>query len=569
LIREPIVVVAGHVDHGKTSLLDAIRGSAVALKEAGRITQHIGATDVPLEVIHNFAGSLIHKFKFDLKIPGLLFIDTPGHEAFFTLRQRGCGLADIAILIIDIMQGIQPQTLEVMNYLRENKAPFLVALTKSDMLVGWDKNARIEELMKEIDGGLSPLAKDFNNRFYKILGDLYEKNYPVERFDKIKDFTKEVILLPLSSKTGQGLDYLLLYLAGLSQKYLENKLALNVEGKAKGFVLEVKEIKGLGKVIDVIITDGVIKKNDIICVSGKSGKIYTKIKGIQRPKELQEIMQKKVDFDYVDAVTAAAGIRVVAPKLETALAGDLLEVVDAICDEEKCDLACRKKGIIIKADTIGSLEAIDALLKKDCIEILRADIGHVTKDDVLLASVSEDWKDRAILGFNVETLENAEEILKSKDVGLFSGSIVYDIIDRYKVWVKEKDKKNFNDLVKRVGHPVSFKIFPEYIFKRTKPLVCGIKITEGKLYPGTKVAIDGKELGIVKQVQDNGKSIDCAEIGKEVAVSIDGGNADKMDLNKEVISYFRERDICEFRKYLSSEEELLKKIETISKKIYE
>ncbi len=567
MIREPIVVVAGHVDHGKTTLLDSIRGSTVALKEAGRITQHIGATDVPISVINSFSGPLIDKFKFDIKIPGLLFIDTPGHEAFFTLRQRGCGLADIAVLIIDIMQGCQPQTLEVIKYLKENKTPFIVALTKSDMISGWDKTLKVSEIMKEVDEGNTSFAKDFNNRFYTILGTLYEQGYPVERFDKITDFTKEVILLPVSAKTGQGIEYLLLFLAAISQKYLEKKLALNVEGKAKGFVLEVKEAKGMGKVIDVIITDGIIKRNDIICLSGKSGTIYTKVKNMQKPKELEEIMQKKVDFDFVDEATAASGIRIIALKLDNVMAGDLLEVVDAICDEEKCEVACRQKGIIVKADTIGSMEALEALLKKDNIEVLKSEVGHITKDDVMLASVACDWKDRAIIGFNVSVLDNAADLIKCKDVNLFSGSVVYNIIDTYKDFIKNKEKKNFDDLVKKVGHPVSFKIFPEHIFKRNKPLVCGVKILSGKLYPGTRVAIGDKELGIVKQIQDNGKTIDFASEGQEIAISIENGNADKIDLNKEVLSYFREKDIEEFKIYLPGD--LLNKIEVVSKKILE
>ncbi|PIU02921.1 MAG: translation initiation factor IF-2 [Candidatus Diapherotrites archaeon CG09_land_8_20_14_0_10_32_12] len=565
MIREPIVVVVGHVDHGKTTLLDAIRGSTVALKEAGRITQHIGATDVPLEVVNSFAGPLIEKFKFDLKIPGLLFIDTPGHEAFFTLRQRGCSLADIAILIVDIMQGLQPQTKEVIKYLKENKTPFIVALTKADMLQGWDKTQKIDVLMKEVDEGTSNLAKDFNNRFYKIFGDLYEQGYPVERFDKIKDFTKEIILLPVSAKTGQGLEYLLLFLSGLSQKYLEKKLALNVEGKAKGFVLEVKEAKGLGTVIDVIITDGVIKKNDFICLSGKLGTMYTKIKGILKPKELQEIMQKKVDFDYVDEATAAAGVRIVAHKLDSVIAGDSLAVVDVVCDEEKCEVLCREKGILVKADTIGSLEALDSLIKKEGLEILQSGIGNITKEDILKASVADSWKDRVIFGFNVNILDNALDLQKSKDVHVIQSSVVYDLIAKYKKWMAETDSKNFEELVKKAGHPVSFKIFPEHIFKRTKPLVCGVKVISGKLYPGTKVAIDGKILGTVKQVQDNGKTIDFASEGQEVAISIDGGNSDKIDLNKEVISYFREYEMGEFKKYLS--DDLIKKVEELSRSL--
>jgi translation initiation factor 5B len=136
-IRQPIVSVLGHVDHGKTSLLDYIRGSTVAAREAGAITQHIGATEVPINAIYNVCGELLKGKKFTL--PGLLFIDTPGHHAFTTLRIRGGSLADIAILIVDINEGFKPQTYESLRILKQYKTPFIVVANKIDAISGWQK----------------------------------------------------------------------------------------------------------------------------------------------------------------------------------------------------------------------------------------------------------------------------------------------------------------------------------------------------------------------------------------------------------------------------------------------
>ena len=174
-IRQPIITVLGHVDHGKTSVLDYLRGTTLADREAGKITQHIGATEVPLDKIKESCGELLDLFKLEFNIPGLLFIDTPGHEAFSNLRKRGGSIADIAVLVIDINQGIQPQTRESIEILKSFKVPFIIAANKVDLITGWNSKDKI--FIKNLKNQAENVTKYFNNNFYKILGNLSEMGF--------------------------------------------------------------------------------------------------------------------------------------------------------------------------------------------------------------------------------------------------------------------------------------------------------------------------------------------------------------------------------------------------------
>ncbi|MEM4236018.1 MAG: GTP-binding protein, partial [Candidatus Anstonellaceae archaeon] len=202
-IRSPIVCILAHVDHGKTSLLDYIRGSAIAKKEPGAITQMIGAYYLPRDTIIKLSGELGQKVENTLKVPGILFIDTPGHEAFTSMRQRGGSISDIAILVIDITQGIQKQTIESVQILLRSKVPFLVALNKVDLIYGW-KPQPTTSILKSIEKQSQKTIEYLEEKTYSILGELTNFNIRVERFDRVKDFTKEIVAIPCSAKTGEG-----------------------------------------------------------------------------------------------------------------------------------------------------------------------------------------------------------------------------------------------------------------------------------------------------------------------------------------------------------------------------
>ncbi|MEM2054979.1 MAG: translation initiation factor IF-2, partial [Sulfolobales archaeon] len=318
-IRSPIVTVLGHVDHGKTTLLDRIRGTAVIRKEPGEMTQHVGASFVPLSVIEDIVKPLKKSFPIKLTIPGLLFIDTPGHEIFANLRRRGGAVADFAIVVVDVVEGVMPQTVESIEILMNRKVPFLVAANKIDRISGW-KSSNTLSFLESVRAQSQKVLEELDRLIYRLSGQLLSLNIPSDRFDRIKDFTKSIAIVPLSAKTGEGIAELLAVLAGLIQRYLVKRILL-AEGPAKGVVLEVKELTGVGKCIDVIIYDGVISRGDTIVVGGIPDPIVTHVRALLMPRPLEEIRVSGAEFVSVDEVVAAAGVRIVSPNLENAVAG--------------------------------------------------------------------------------------------------------------------------------------------------------------------------------------------------------------------------------------------------------
>lgn len=531
MIRQPIITVLGHVDHGKTSLLDAIRSSRVAAKEAGAITQHIGATEVPIDAIEAVAGPLIKKFGFNLKIPGLLFIDTPGHEAFTNLRKRGGSIADLAILVIDAMQGIQPQTAEAIEILRAYKVPFIIAMTKIDLLNFYsskegsflDNHAQQNERTKQL----------FDEKLYTLVGKLYEYKFEGERFDRCA-FGKQVPIVPVSAHTKEGLPELLTLLAGLSQKYLEKKLEISQEEAARAAVLESKEEKGLGKTVDVILYQGTLKVNDEIVVLGKKGVIKTKVRALLQPKPMQEIRMTKEKFSSVKSVSAACGVKISAPGFDEVLAGSTLMQVRSGKEEEELALemkehtfASENKGLIVKADAIGSVEAMMNLLAKEGFVIHKAEIGSITRKDVMEAAsmLQENYLLGVILGFNVSIDADALAEAEKRGIKIFNEKVIYHLIEGYKKWVEEAKKEEKTRELAAIICPVEIEVLRGKVFRNNKPAIVGVHIIEGRLRDGFRVMNkEGKEIGKVVGLQNEGKAVKEAKAGEELAVSIDGAN---------------------------------------------
>ena len=310
-LRTPIVCVMGHVDHGKTSLLDKIRGTSVVNKEAGAITQHIGATEVPLLTVQTLCKGMLGG---NMVVPGLLFIDTPGHHAFTTLRSRGGALADLAVVVIDINEGFQPQTIEAIKILKQFKTPFVIAANKIDRIHGWTPHPN-EPFGQTFKAQPDYVQTALDKKIYEIVGRLDEIGFSSDRYDRVRDFTTNVGIVPLSAKTGEGIPDLLMVLIGLAQRFLEESLKFHVTGPGIGTILEVKEERGLGFTIDTIIYDGVIKVGDTIVIGGREQPFVTKVRALLKPKPNREIRMEE-RFDHVHRVTAASGVKILAPDLE-------------------------------------------------------------------------------------------------------------------------------------------------------------------------------------------------------------------------------------------------------------
>ncbi|MCD6448859.1 MAG: translation initiation factor IF-2 [Thermoplasmata archaeon] len=521
-IRQPIVAVLGHVDHGKTTLLDYIRGSCVAAREAGAITQHIGATEVPLDAIKKICGNLLKGKQF--KVPGLLFIDTPGHFAFTTLRARGGALADLAILIVDINEGMMQQTEESIEILRKYRTPFVVAANKIDAISGWRKADGV--ISQRLEKQIEATRKEFDEKFYKLVGSLYEKGFSAERYDRIRDFTKNVAIVPISAKTGEGVPELLMILIGLAQRFLEKKL-MTEEKEAEGTVLEVKEERGLGVTVDAIIYNGILREGDKIVVGGKKGPFVTTIRALLKPKPLDEIRDPSDRFQNVKEAHAACGVKIAAPELENTFAGapikvvkNLEEDIKKIQQEMSIRIETADEGIILKADAVGSLEALAFMLKEKGISIRKADVGDISKRDIVEAETNANPLNKVILGFNVKVLPEAEE---SNEVDIITDKVIYHLLEKFDEWLEKKRREVEEERRRQITHPGMIMFLPNYTFRVSKPAIIGVRVLAGEIRPGQKlIRDDGKSVGKIKSIQHEKRTLTVAKQGMEVAVAIEG-----------------------------------------------
>ncbi|MGA8403203.1 MAG: translation initiation factor IF-2 [Nitrososphaeraceae archaeon] len=532
-IRQPIVVVLGHVDSGKTSLLDQMRGTAVQSREVGGITQHIGASFFPIEIVKDITGPLYAQLaKSDSPIPGLLVIDTPGHEVFANLRMRGGSAADIAIVVADVNKGFEVQTVESIEILEKRKVPFVIALNKIDQIPGWN-NTKSIFISEQIKAQGSDMISTLDEKIYTVVGSLSKLGYNSEAFWRIKDFTKEVAIVPVSAAKNIGIPELMAVLVGLAQQYMTKKLERH-ESETKGIVLEVKDELGLGPSANIILIDGVLKQGDRVVVAKRDNAIVTKVKALLLPKPLDEMRDPRDKFRPVDHVVAAAGLKITSPELDGVLAGSPLYVLKDGEDEGRLRslveseikaaiIRTDSNGIVLRCDTIGSLEATVDLLRKDKIPIQSADIGHITRRDVLAASAVKE-KDRyigVILGFNVRVLDEAEREASERGIKIFNEKIIYNLVRSYTDWVSYQKEHEDSIMFNEISPVCKFQFLKGYVFRRNDPAVFGAEILIGRLRQKIPVINEnGKKIGSIHQIQEGGKNLSEASIGTQVAVSM-------------------------------------------------
>jgi len=566
----------GHINHGKTSLQDFIRQTSTAKQEAGKITQHIGCSNITLEAVKKICGKLLDALKLSITIPGLLFIDSPGHAAFISLRKRGGNLADIAIIVIDINEGVMPQTLECIDILKQYKTPFIIALNKIDLLPGWQSKNSF--LMQNIASQSENMQKLLDTRLYELVGKLSELGFNAERFDRVEDYTRQIAIIPTSAQTGEGIPELLMVLTGLAQKYMERNLNIDIEGPAKGTVLEVKEEQGIGKTIDIIIYDGTLKKNDTIIIGTLTEPIATKVKALLEPLPLKDIRDKKTKFTQVSRVSAATGIKISAPDIDEVVAGMPLRScaqneADKIRQEikkevEEVMIETESQGVVIKADSLGSLEALIKLLKERNISVKKASIGNISKKDISDASTSyeKDPLNSAILGFNVSL---SPDIIAYQNVRIITNNVIYKLIEDFEKWQQEEKKKLESKELEFLVKPCKIQVMKGYVFRQNNPAVVGVDVLEGKLKVNVLLMKnDGNRITEAKSIQDNQESINEAEKGKQVAVSLPkvtvGRQINEGDVLYSAIPEEHFRKLREHKKYLSEgEKRVMKEIAAI------
>ena len=534
-IRSPITVILGHVDSGKTSLLDKVRGTAVQSRESGGITQHIGASFFPVETINELCGDLIGKGKKRLQIPGILIIDTPGHSSFYNLRMRGSSAANFAILVIDVRRGIQPQTVESLRILVQQKVPFLIAANKIDRLPGW-KSFPDTTLLKSLSKQSSGTLEALQSVIYDVMSELSHYKLETDRFDRIKNFAKKIAIIPTSAITGEGIPEMFLVLASLTEQYLKKQLELHLD-KGKGVVLEVKKEVGLGTTLDVILFDGIIKQNSQIVLAGTNGPITTYVRAVLLPKELDEIRDPRKRFDSVEEAIAAVGVKLSAPHIDEAIAGSSIYVVDendveeaiAKIEEELANILVEtdEAGVIVKADTLGSLEALVNFLKDSNIQIRFAAVGDVTKKDVYQASLSKEKNEfyGIILGFRVKILSDAQDEANKSEIPIILDDIIYRLAEEYERYQYEVQQRIEEEALKDIVRPSKIRVLP-YVFRQSKPCIIGVEVLAGILTPQLNlVDRENKRIGFLLQIQESGENISQAKVTDQVAVAIRGPTA--------------------------------------------
>jgi translation initiation factor 5B len=530
-LREPIVSLLGHVDHGKTTLLDRIAGSVRASKEPGGITQHIGAIEVPGATVRHLCEGVLRNEQ--LRLPGLLFVDTPGHRSFETLRRRGGALADLAVLVIDVREGVMPQTRESVQILRREKTPFAVALTKIDLVGGWRKPAAPTPLLEAIHRSAADFQRLLDQRVYSVAEELDQLGFSAERFDRVSDFTRNVGIVPVSAKTGTGVPELIALLVGLSQRFLEQELELITQG-GEATILERSDQKGVGPVGNVIIYRGRLKVGDEIVVTGREEPFATRVRGIYRPVPMKEGRpSKQVRLDSPTEVHAAAGVYLAAPGIEDAMPGGLLKVVHSEEERERVreELARESQpvaevaltGVAIYADTLGGLEALAFECRERNIPIHEAGVGPVGRPTIVRMANVKEPTHRAVLAFAVPVLPDAVPEGEASVVKVFRADVMYRLIEEYDAWRTERKRELEAQRRMEHVHPAKLEVLAGFIFRASKPAIVGIKVRGGTLRPGVRLMhLDGTEVGVLKSLQREGESVSQAEENEELAASIDG-----------------------------------------------
>lgn len=529
------------------------------------MTQHIGASFFPINTLQEICGPLAEGMVSKIHIEGLLVVDTPGHSIFMNLRRRGGSVADIAILVVDVLRGFEPQTHESLSILKNRKTPFIVAANKIDTIPGWkpQEGKSFRESYQHQDPSV---RRQLDELLYVIMGTFSRLGINAERYDKVKNFSKTVAITPVSAKTGEGIPELLAILIGLTQQYLEKQLTVT-EGSAKGTILEVKKEPGLGTTIDAIIYDGILNRGDTLIIGGVEKPIVTKARAILLPKPLDEMRDPRDKFLPVTEVAAAAGVKISAPNIEDSVAGapifsvrtgeSLDPYIQVVSEEiERLRIITDKLGVIVKTDTLGSLEALIGELENHGVAIRIADVGGVSRRDIIeAASIKRVSRFQGvILAFNVPILQDAESEALIQDIPIFRNNVIYRLIEEYNDWVETEQEAELKMQLESLIFPGKIKVLPGLIFRKSKPAVFGVEIISGKIQSKyTLISKTGKNVGEISQMQDKGETISEAEKSMKLAISVRDGVVTR-DFNENDILYVNvpERHVKEFlSKYIN------------------
>ncbi len=542
-LKAPVCCIVGHIDAGKTSLLDKLRNSNVQAKEAGGITQHIGSTFFPIENIRKNCASIKGKFEVIHKIPGILMIDTPGHSEFQSLRDVGTSICDLGILIIDIEESVQEQTKEAIKLLKEKNIPFVIAVTKLDKIYGWTTTTS-----SNLRGALKEQSKDvamiLESKLEDIKYDLSKEEINAEFYFKNTKPEKVYSMIPVSSKTGEGIADILALLVYISQTWMIKKLTF--KEKVKCTIMESKYDQHLGYTIDVILSNGTLNVGDKFAVATSEGAKITTIRNILTPTPMTQL-GKKTQWSYHDSVKASIGVKLIGSNLDGVYPGTHLQSIDATVSEEEAvklvneeidkvwkSYVFESPGVFFSAQTFGELEAGYSIFKKAGINVAGAYIGSPSNKIIDRICMNLDGKEneklpenRMYFYFGPFNDVSVEEYAKTKEVKLLTSEVIYNLVDFYKKEREQIIKSRQNSNTEAV-FPVQLSILKQYIFLKggNEHLLFGVKVKKGTLYKNTPIIVVGKNviLGKVTNIQFNHKDQEKGLEGQEVCIRLDNPN---------------------------------------------
>ena len=533
VLRSPICCVLGHVDTGKTSLLDRIRRTNVQGGEAGGITQQIGATFFPKESLVNATAEVNKLYNYTMDVPGLLVIDTPGHESFSNLRSRGSSLCDIAILVVDLMHGLEQQTRESIQLLRKQKCPFIIALNKVDRCYDWVKHEGMD-IQQTLALQKAHTREEFYNRWNTIRTEIMVESVNSELYFKNDNLKGCVSVVPTSAHTGEGVCDLLLLMIELVQRFMGNKVSLKSDLQCT--VLEVKPVEGFGPTIDTVLVNGELNEGDNIIIAGVNGPIKTQIRALLTPQPMRE-SRVKGDFVHHKSIQAAIGVKIVANDLAEVIPGTQLRViqpgmnVEQVCKDVQSEVSSILSnvdksgvGVSVQSSTLGSLEALLSFLKDMSIPVASISLGPIHKRHMhqVVAMRRKDPKYSVMLAFDVPITPDAEMMAKENDVTIFSAKIIYHLFDRFKEYYAEYDATEKKRLREVAVFPVMLTI--NSCIHANGPLILGVDVKRGNLYIGTPIGImkNGRPftVGKVMSIQKDGKDIGMGKRGESYAIMV-------------------------------------------------
>jgi len=419
-----------------------------------------------------------------------------------------------------------------LRILKETKTPFVLAANKIDRVHGWHSESK-RAMVNALPDQSKEAIELFEQKYWKLVGQFAEHGFNIERYDRVKDFTKEIALVPISAREGEGIQDLLAVVIGLAERYLTDKLS-DIDGSGEGTVLEMKEERGLGKTLDVILHRGSIRKGDEIVLVTTEGGISTRVKGMFSPRGMSEMRDAGNRWDDASIIHAAAGLKISAVDLEGVLAGTTLRVVNNELErkraieeanrESELSIELSDEGVCIKSDTVGGLEALAKELQDIGISIRNATIGKVSRRDVRNVETSADPFHRVIMAFSTDILPDAEtEINNSNNkIKYINSDIIYRILEEHEEWMELRKHEIEEENREEVIYPGRIRLLPDHTFRVSKPAVVGVRVLGGRIKVGQRLLKNGKRVGRIKSIRSGQDSMKESGQGSEVAVSIDG-----------------------------------------------